>query len=161
MSVTSKSITREITQDEAWTITCHEAGHCVVGVHHRITMWKAERGSGGHGQVSHGASPLDDPDRGWPEDEIARWQQFFAGGAAAEKLLRGSYREYGCISDRRDHAGLEKLRRYRPNGWDVDIKSAMALLDLESIEKIAKLLDEYGTMSGELIYKMLGVRHPW
>ena len=87
---------RQPTHEEAWKITCHEAGHAVAGVRLNVPFTHVERGDGEHGAVPVGVGPVDAPDHDWTDDEISRWQQFYAAGAAAEKLLFGEYREYGC-----------------------------------------------------------------
>lgn|GEM_PF-6185344 len=107
---------RQLTPEEEWQITCHEAGHAVVGVRHQIPFWQVERGEREHGEVPIGVGPIVNPDRNWTEDEISRWQQFYAAGAAAEQLLFGTYREYAACRDRHFHDILE--RRWRANRSD-------------------------------------------
>jgi len=152
---------RQVTPEEAWQITCHEAGHAVVGVRHQINFLHVERGDGEHGEVPVGVGPIENPSRNWTQDEISRWQQFYTAGAAAEQLLFGAYREYGSSHDRCLHDVLEK--RWRPNrcgGWDQDIQSAMKLLDRESIVNVAKELDRQKKLTDEQVYELLGCAPP-
>ena len=79
------SLPEQFTPEEAWQITCHEAGHAVVGVRHQIVFLHVERGDGECGQVPVGVGPIENPTRTWTQDELSRWQQFYAGGAAAEQ----------------------------------------------------------------------------
>jgi hypothetical protein len=112
---------RQLTPEEEWQITCHEAGDAIVGARLQISFLHVERGDGEHGEVHIGVGPIEDPDGDWTEDEISRWQQFYAAGAAAEKLLFGDYREYASRRDRYLHEVLEK--RWRPNrsgAWEKD-----------------------------------------
>ncbi len=154
---------KQVTAEEAWQITCHEAGHAVMGVRHQIAFLHVERGDGEHGEVPVGVGPLeDDPSRNRTQDEISRWQQFYAAGAAAEMLLFGGYRDYGSRSDRYLHDLLEKRRSPNRNGgWEQDIQSAMKVLDRESVEKIAKELDRHKNLSVEQVYELLGCAPPW
>jgi len=153
---------RRLAPEEQWQITCHEAGHAVVGARRQIPFLRVERGDGEYGEVPVGVGPIENPDGSWTEDEISRWQQFFAAGAAAEQLLFGTYREYASRRDRSFHDVLE--RRWRANrcsGWDQDIQSAMELLDCESVEKVARELDRHGKLSDEQVYELLGCQLPW
>jgi hypothetical protein len=147
---------RQVTQEEAWQITCHEAGHAVVAVRLNIPILHVERGDAEHGEVPPGVGPIDSPNHNWTVDKVSQWQLFYAAGAAAEKLLFGNYREYAARGDRSRHAQLEK--RWCPNrskGWDQDIQAAIEILDRGSIEKVAKELDQRGKLSEEDVYQLL------
>jgi hypothetical protein len=149
---------RQITREEAWQITCHEAGHVVLAARHRIPFSHAERGDGDTGEVSVNVGPGEKPN----QDEIRRWQQFYAGGAAAEKLLFGSYFENGSRNDRALHEELEGKRcPRRTGGWDQDVLDAANDLDRESVERIAKELGQRGRLGDEEVYELLGCPPPW
>jgi hypothetical protein len=121
-----------------------------------------ERGEGEDGEVPVGVGPIEDPRHNWTQDEISRWQQFYAAGAATEKFLFGDYREYGSRRDQALHERLEEQRRpNRSAGWEADIQSAIKLLDRESVEKVAKELDLHRKLSDEEVYKLLGCTPPW
>jgi hypothetical protein len=153
---------RQIIGEKAWQITCHEAGHAIVGVRLEIPFLHVERGDGEHGEVPVGVGPNEEPRSDWTLEEIARWQQFYAAGAAAERLLFGAYREYGARRDRHLHELLE--RQWRPGragGWDQDIRCAMELLDRASVEKVARELDRQRRLSDEQVYELLDCKPPW
>jgi len=57
----------EITPEEQWKITCHEAGHAIMGDYHSISMMDAIRGEG---EVGDG--PIDCPDGGWTQLELSQ-----------------------------------------------------------------------------------------
>ncbi len=156
------ALARQITPEEAWQITCHEAGHAVTGVRLRFAFLRVERGDGEYGRVDVGVGPIEAPTGNWTEVEISRWQLFYAGGAAAERMLFGDHRQYACRHDHGLHDRLEKHRHQsRNDAWERDIQSAVVLLDRESVEKVAKELDRSGTLSGEQVYQLLGCATPW
>lgn len=162
MNAHTKATPRQLTSEEAWQTTCHEAGHALVAARLGIPFTHVERGEGEHGKVEVGVGPIEDPEHNWTLHQISCWQQFHAAGAAAEKFLFGSYREYGVRQDRRQHAKLEsRWRPGRSNGWEGDVQSAMNLLDREAIEKIAKELDRRGILSAEEVYVLLDCLPPW
>jgi hypothetical protein len=151
-----------ITPLENWQITCHEAGHAVLAVRFNMSFLSVERGDGAQGQLEACGNPLSNPDRGWSKEVIAQWQQFYAAGAAAELLLFGSYREYACSRDTILHDQLERMRPDgRRDGWAKDVDSAVKLLDRESIEKVAKKLDQERKLTDEEVYQLFGMRPPW
>jgi hypothetical protein len=155
-------LSRELTPEEAWQITCHEAGHAVGAVRLQIPFSHIERGDGEHGEVAVGVGPIENPNRNRTQDEISRWQQFYAAGAAGEQVLFGCYREYASRRDRYLHEVLEK--RWCPNrsgGWDQDIQFAMKVLDRESIEKVAQKLDQHKKLTDEQVCELLGCAPPW
>jgi hypothetical protein len=153
---------RVVTREEAWQITCHEAGHAVVAVRHQIPFECVERGDGEHGEVQVDLCPLDDPSKNWTKDEIRNWLQFYVAGAAAELLLFGRYREYASSRDRILHDQIEKQwSSNRETGWEKDIQSAMEVLDRESVERVAKELDSQKKLTDEQVYKLLGSEPPW
>jgi hypothetical protein len=148
--------------DEAWQITCHEAGHAVAAVFLEVMFECVERGDGDFGQVPVGVGPLDNPLRSWTEDEVSCWQRFYAAGAAAEKLLFAAYRPYACRVDQSLHNKLEKLRSTQRNdGWEQDVEAAVAILDQQSIEKVACELDHERKLTAEQVYEILGCVPPW
>ena len=152
---------RQISPEEAWQITCHEAGHAVVGVRLQVPFEYVERGEDEHGEVPIAVGPIENPSGNWTRDEISEWQRFYAGGAGAEQLLFGSYREYACSRDKYLHAVLEK--QWQPNrrrGWEQDVQSAMKLLDRQSVEKVAKELELQRKLSDDQVYQLLGCT-PW
>ncbi len=153
---------RQLTSEEAWKITCHEAGHAVVAVRHQLPIEYAERGDGESGKVELSLTLFDDEDRDWSWEEIAQYQQFYAGGAAAEWLLFGTYREYACGRDRAIHRAVEeRWHPCRAGGWDEDVRSAMKVLDRESVEKVARALERHSRLDDEHLYELLGCKAPW
>jgi len=80
---------RQITVDEAWQITCHEAGHAVVAVRFVFNFHYVERGEGEHGKMEPCGCPLNHRELNWPLTAISQWQQWYAAGVAAEWLLFG------------------------------------------------------------------------
>jgi hypothetical protein len=122
-----------------------------------------EVGDGGFGQVPFGVGPLEaDPNANIAEDEISRWQKASASGAAAEMLLFGRYRDYGCSNDRAQHERLEKRRSTaRNNGWDEDVQSTLDILDEESVLTVARRLLRDRNLSDETVYELLGTPAPW
>jgi hypothetical protein len=152
---------RLLTTKEAWQITCHEAGHAVAAVRLKVRFFYVERGTSEQGKVEFGVAPIENPNRKRSEEEISRWQQFYAAGAAAERLLFGHYREYASSSDQRNHAKFEKQYRIgRLNGWDQDIQSVMNVLDCGAIEIVAKELDQQRKLTEEQVYELLGCVPP-
>jgi hypothetical protein len=120
------------------------------------------RGDGDYGEVLIDVGPITAPDDDWTQDEVSRWQQFYAAGAAGEKLLFGNYREYGIRIDRSLHEQLEKLRtRVRSGGWEADIQSTMNILDPCSVQKVATELDRQRKLSEEDVCKILDCDPPW
>jgi hypothetical protein len=158
----AKDEPRQITKEEAWQISCHEAGHAVLGVRLQIPFLRVERGDGEYGEVPVGVGPIEAPEGNWGQDDISRWQLFYAAGAAAEQLLFDGYRDYASRRDRSLHEALESRRRQkRIKGWDEDIQSAMPILDEESVEKVAKELDRQRRLSELQVYRLLGCTPSW
>jgi hypothetical protein len=152
---------RKLTPDMAWRITRHEAGHAVVAVALKIPFTYVERGDGEFGLTEVGENnPIDDSNGNWTEEDISRWQQFYAAGAAAERLLYGRYRHYAASKDKAYHEKLEKRWRRvgRRNGWKRDIASAMQFLDSESIERVARPMHPKGRLSDVEVCKILSNR---
>jgi hypothetical protein len=158
---------REITSNEAWKITYHEAGHAFVAARLKIPFNYVERGEGEHGLVDVSNGPLDDflpgaPKRTRTEDEISHWQKFFAAGAAAERLLFGSYRDYASSHDQAKNEKLETLRpQQRSDGWERDVQSAMEILDQEAVKKLAGELDREKKLAEAQVYEILGFASPY
>jgi hypothetical protein len=153
---------REITPEEEWQITCHEAGHAVMAVRLEMSFVRAARGPGEFGEVEVGITPLDDPNRACSQEEIVKWRLFYAGGAAAEVVCFGKYRTYAASRDRALHERLEKLAAGgRVDGWNQDIESAVKLLDREAIAKVATNLARHGQLSEEQIYDLFDRKPPW
>jgi len=171
-----------ITTREAWAITCHEAGHAAVAVHFRILFTHVERDGLYYGLVDAVARPLEfapnGERRGGTPDEVSQLQLYFAGGAAAERLLFGKRR--GRYTNGVDPNGIDKRRHgeceellgnNRCDGWEKDILSAMKVLagDLESVLKIATELDRKTTKGSDRrerltdaeVYNFLGRKPPW
>lgn len=153
---------RQLSPEEAWLITCHEAGHAVVAARLQVPFMWVVRGDGEIGEVTVGVTPSELPDDPCPIDEVSRWQQFYAGGAAAEKLLFGEYREIASRQDRLLHSRYETLwRPGRIGGWEEDVELAAAVLDRGAIERVARELDRRKQLSDEQVCKMLGCKLPW
>jgi hypothetical protein len=150
------------TSCEQWRIACHEAGHVVAAVRLKIPLSHVELGEDDCGEVSVAFSPIDDPERRLSQDEISHWQQFYAAGAAAERLLFGTYREHGVRVDMELHGRWEERRQaVRVGGWDCDIQAALGAIDRESVEEVAKALDRGKRLSSEQVYQLLGCKPPW
>jgi hypothetical protein len=128
--------------EEDWRITCHEAGHAIVACRLGLLFERISRGDGDRGSVTVGVdNPRENPNREWSVIEISNWQKFYAGGAAAERVMFGSHREYGSKSDFIIHTDLENKWRQRPfGGWEQDIQESMTILDKNSIENVANVL---------------------
>jgi hypothetical protein len=133
-----------------------------VAVRLQIPFLHVERGDGDYGEVAVGVGPIENPTGNWTQDEISRWQQCYAAGAAAEQLLFGAYRQYASRQDRDRHDVLERTwSQSRRGGWERDVQSAMKLLDRESVEKVAKELDQRQKLSEDEVYELLGYTLPW
>jgi ATP-dependent Zn protease len=152
-----------VAPDESHRVLYHEAGHAVVAVRHQIPFLHVERMEGDNGKVEVGVvGPLESPDRAHSQEEIAGWQRFYAAGAAAERLFFGEYRDYGTKADRALHDRLEKLRSIqRDRAWDVDIQSAMKVLDRKSVQKIAEALGQDIKLGEEQVHDLLGCKPSW
>jgi hypothetical protein len=151
-----------IAPDESNRVLYHEAGHAVVAVRNQIPFMQVHRKDDENGEVSVGVGTLESPDRSHNQDEISRWQLFYAAGAASECLFFGEYREYGTRLDRALHDRLEMLRSVQRTGaWDMDIQAAMKVLDRESVEKIAQALGQRGQLDEEQVHDLLGCKPPW
>jgi hypothetical protein len=157
---------------EAWKITCHEAGHAVVAVCLGIHFIFVENNGGVHDKVEVGVTPLDLTPNGKPsggtQDLLLRWQQFYAGGAAAELLLfsklREEYDHFAYGEDRRLHGEYERLRgKNRADAWDQDVRSAMKVLErasIQSLQEVARELGKEKKLDEDKVYDLLGrVRH--
>jgi hypothetical protein len=154
-----------IRPDDAWKIACHEAGHAVVAVRLGVPFNYAENGGGTNDIVDVGVAPLE-ASRPRPEVELSNWQKFYAGGAAAELLLFGKLREehefLAYSRDRHLHGEYERLRGInRTDGWDQDVKSAMSILDGESILKVATELNMRKKISEEEVYAIFDLKPSW
>jgi hypothetical protein len=148
--------------DESNRVLYHEAGHAVAAVRHQLPFRQVRRIDGENGEVSVGVGPLESPDRSHSQEEISRWELFYAAGAAAERLFFGDYREYGTKLDRALYDKLEKLRRVqRTSAWEMDIQSAMKTLDRQSVEKIAEALGQHGKLSEEQVHDLLRCKPAW
>jgi hypothetical protein len=72
------------------------------------------------------------------------------------------YRAYACPVDKALHDKIEK--RYHParqDGWNRDIESAVKILDAESIEKVARKLDQRRRLTEEEVYEIFGCKPDW
>jgi hypothetical protein len=153
---------RQITAEEMWQITCHEAGHAVIAVRLQVPFERAVRGGGEKGEVEVGITPAEHPDRVWSRETISQWQLFYTGGAAAEILLFGKYREYAAERDRYLHGRLEELLiKRRAGGWQQDIESALRILDHDSIHRVAMDLNRCGELTEEQVYALFDRKPPW
>jgi hypothetical protein len=152
-------LSRQVTPEDAWRITCHEAGHAVAAVRNQIAFSHVERGDGEQGQMVFDHGPIENPTSNWTKEAISRWQQVYAAGAAAELLLFGDYRRYASSRDQRLHDKLEKCWcPDRSGGWEKDIQSALKLLDRESLEKVAEKLERRKKLSGEKVHEILSFK---
>jgi hypothetical protein len=160
-----------ILNEEDWQITCHEAGHAIAACRNGLLFDKLMRGDGDLGMVTVGVdNPRDNPYREWPLADIGKWQQFYTGGAAAERIMFGNNREYASKMDFLIHSDIEKKwRSGRLDGWNDDIAHTMSILDRFSIEKVANTLllarERSGTfrrgeLSIEQVCRLLGCPVP-
>ena len=153
---------RDITKQEHWRITCHEAGHAVFAVRCGIVFLYIERGAGEHALLELAINPVDEPDHNWSRSDILKWQEFYAAGAAAERLLFNDDRAYALRCDKCNHAKLEtRLKRFRSRGFDEDLKSAMTHLDGDAIEKVATELEKRMRLEFEDVSTIIGQPLPW
>jgi hypothetical protein len=153
---------RNITPEEHWQITCHEAGHAIVAVRRGITFQHVIRGDGEHGEVELAVNPIDDPEGDFDAVRLSHYQEFYAGGAAAERLMFGTDRAYALRCDEDCHEKLERrLGRCRNQGFEEDIQSALKILDHCSVEKVAKELADKGKLNMEQVAALTGCRLPW
>lgn len=113
----------------------HEAGHAVVACHLEILFDSVKIVY--HAGVEFVRDPRDDPDPVTVEDR-SRYHLGYAAGAAAEDLVLGARREWGCVEDRLNHhkcggtdfdADVAKLRTCVWFSDDVLLKIASLLED--------------------------------
>ncbi len=163
---------RSFSKEEAWQITCHEAGHGVAGVVLAVRFEHIEigdRDNSEHGLVRVGVTLLEKFDHACSEDEILKWQWFYVARAAAENLLFRSYRTYGSREDMRIHGKFEELRNTkRVDGWDCDVLAVTRKLVREYAEKVAAELNlqeptDEGKkrLTDEQVYDLLGKKPLW
>jgi hypothetical protein len=147
--------------DDEWKIACHEAGHAIVAVRHRIAFTSAEVGPSDHGMVAPALNPVDDEEHEWSEDAVNRYQQFYAAGAAAERLLFNDERKQALKLDKNCHERIER-RRLQPRacGFEDDIRAAMALFDLISVRTVARKLQAQRVLTVEDVCMAMGCS-PW
>ena len=108
------------------------------------------------GEVVMGVTPLDDEGDWESSDDMRRWQQFYAAGAASEVLLFGEYSPHSSSSDRQNHDAYEmRSHAIRSDGWDQDISATLAVLDRESVELVARELAERTRLEEEQVYEIL------
>lgn len=151
-----------IMPDESWRVLYHEAGHGVVAVRHRMVFEYVEVRENDWGEVPPIGGPLAHPDRTHSTDEIARWQLFYAAGAAAEMLFFGNWREHGAQIDVERHGRLERMRRIpRQDAWGLDIQAAMKVLDRASVVALAEELNCHKKLDVERVYALLRCETPW
>lgn len=93
---------------------------------------------------------------------LENYRTIYAAGAAAERLVFGSAREYGTKCDRKCHAKIETmLSEGRSNGFDTDVHKAMSLVTRKEIERVAATLQSTKRLTFEDVSKLLGVPLPW
>jgi hypothetical protein len=148
--------------DDAWRISCHEAGHAIVAVRLLLPFDSVERGLGDQGFVD-GSNPIDDDeDQCWPNDCLRKYQCFYAAGAAAEKLLFELWREPALRVDRKHHALIEqRLNQHRTSGFDEDIQAAARLLKACEVESVAKQLAQKRKLTFAEVAELIGCQLPW
>lgn len=129
-----------------WRICCHEAGHAVVAIKLQIPLEQITRGEGTNGEVE----PIHDPSDNCDQKTRARYQLFYAAGAAAERIVFGTERRTfdelvdPLEGDRKQHERLESQERQ--NAFGIDVEEAIACFGGEDgkkfIERVAALLKE-------------------
>jgi hypothetical protein len=168
MSAMNHGEQQQIMSNYEWRVLYHEAAHAVMAVHHELCFQFVEVLGIDNGQTEPAANPIADPDHDWPEDDIAKWQLFYAAGAAAEMQLFGSYRKRGTREDRRLHDELESWREEgRDGGWEQDIQAAGRVLNIEYVKTVANELHRRGALNqpkrltSEEVYELLGLVPSW
>jgi hypothetical protein len=149
--------------DDDWKIACHEAGHALTAQAQHISIEMAEVGPNEHGVVVP-SYDTDDEGHNFGPAGLKDFQLFYAGGAAAERVLFGSEREYASKGDRVKHAELEKqLGQNRDDGFNDDVETVTKLLAAQSseIQYIATALLSGEKLNDESISKLLGRKPPW
>ena len=159
----ARTCPRQITPEEAWQITCHEAGHSIVAARLGLPFQRVVRGDGEHGEVEVCWSPVDDgPTRDRDQDVLSRWQQFYAAGAATEILLFDSYRAFASRHDQACHDLIEKRRcPIRADAWEQDIRLAKQILDRDSVDTVARELARRGELSDKEVCELLKCPLSW
>jgi hypothetical protein len=151
--------------DEDWKINCHEAGHAIVAVRHEITFDCVKRADGEKDEVFVAPNPVDDNECEWCEwsdAELMRVQEYYAAGAAAERIMFQEERQHASREDRCNHDKLERqLNRQREFGFEEDVQGAMRLLDRCSIEKVAARLQEKRTLDFDEVARTIGYTPSW
>jgi hypothetical protein len=151
-----------ISDKEAWQIACHEAAHAVIAVHHRFDLENVEMIDEENAITRPLGGPIEDLHKVWVVEEVRKWQEFYAAGIAAERLLFGEDRGHGWEVDKELHDKLERrYSRTHINAWEADIENTMKLLDCESVEKVAKELQLTRKLDGDIVYAILGIKPPW
>jgi hypothetical protein len=143
-------IIRKFRMSDEWTIACHEAGHAIIAIRHRIAFTSAEIGPNEHGMVEPSMNPIDDDELEWTKEDVKRYQEFYAAGAAAERLMFRKEREHAQTSDKSCHEQLERLgEQIRSSGFEEDVEAAIGLLDRTLIEAVARKLRDHGKLTVE------------
>ena len=144
-----------------WPSLCHEAGHVIVAIKVNIAFEHVEIRKGGCGEVDIALGPLDCAPDECTNEEIRRWQQFYAAGAAAETLLCGDYRAYASRKDRELHARLQsRFLQGRSTGWEMDVERVIHLLNRDTVEMVANALAKHRKLSEDQVYELLGCALP-
>jgi hypothetical protein len=148
--------------DEAQRVLYHEAGHAVFAVRRRLLFEFAEVRENDWGEVRCVGGPLDIKDRTFSQEEMACWRQFYAAGAAAERLFYGEYREHGAQRDVTLHETLGLMSiPPRTDDWEESIQAATKVIDRESVAKVAVALNERKKLTDEQVHDFLGCKPPW
>ena len=137
-------------------VAYHEAGHAVAAVRLNIPFMHVVVNGDTSSEVEVSVTPLDNEDGLQSSEEMRRWQQFYAAGAASEQLLFGYYLPPASSRDRREHDEYEK-RSHAPrvDGWYQDIAATVAVLDRESVKLVARELKERGRLEEDQVYEIL------
>jgi hypothetical protein len=135
-----------------WRICCHEAGHAIVAIKLDIPLEKITRGEGTKGEVE----PIHDPNDNCDQKQWAKYQLFYAAGAAAERIVFGTedrifdYLVDPLEGDKQQHKRLES--RERPNAFETDIEKTVSFLGgkeaKQIIYRVATLLKERRNTDG-------------
>ena len=145
-----------------WKTSCHEAGHAIVAVLYELPFDYVERGMGeDDGEVVVGNGPFEEGSDA-PPVELAEWQQFYAAGAAAERIMFGSERAYGIVNDVKKHLRVERmLQQSRVDPFNADVGSAMKMLDRRDIEVVATKLVQTRKLNFDEVAKLIGYIPSW
>jgi hypothetical protein len=147
--------------DDDWRVAVHESGHAIAAVKFGFIFQQVEVGPNEHGEVDVQFSPLDRKHSDASQEELMRWQIFYAAGAAAEHLVFDEIREHGIRKDRADHCRVNEMLVGRESTFEDSVQKAIQLLDSKLLQSVAKELHKSSRLSIEEMHSLVGVPIPW